>query len=262
MAVINWQKPEQRLNPQTQSRYDAGFDLREIFRPFAYIEDASQYSFKAFTAATTYFNMAIDKYVGIFYGYTDEITGGFATSLTRTGQGTISDISIDYKDIASAAATASKTDDMAVWEKALSGNDTITGTKVNDRLESFAGDDKLTGGGGADVLTGGKGADTFIFKTTKDSTVAASGRDTIYDFVRSQKDKIDVSGIDAKSNVAGNQAFKFIGAQPFHNAPGELRVEKIKGGAYVHGDVNGDGRADFSIFLKSISALTKADFIL
>ena len=143
-----------------------------------------------------------------------------------------------------------------------SGADKLYGGSGNDTLKGDGGKDKLYGGAGADKLYGGSGADTFVFTSTKDSTVGASGRDKIYDFSRSQGDKIDLKAIDANSKAGGNQAFKFIGNDDFHGKAGELRFQKKSGDTYVYGDVNGDGKADFSIVLDPSMSLTKGDFIL
>lgn len=64
------------------------------------------------------------------------------------------------------------------------GNDTLYGYNGNDTLKGDAGNDRLEGGAGADKLYGGAGADTFVVLSVKDSTVAAAGRDTIFDFRR------------------------------------------------------------------------------
>ncbi|MGO4704343.1 hypothetical protein AB4072_01020 [Microvirga sp. 2MCAF38] len=140
--------------------------------------------------------------------------------------------------------------------------DILNGTTGVDLIKGEAGNDKIYGGRGADKLYGGADADAFVFKSIKDSTVAASGRDTIYDFSRKQGDKIDLRTIDANTILKGNQAFKFIGTKDFSEKAGELRYEKVKGGVYIYGDVNGDGQADFSIHLKSIASLVKGDFYL
>ncbi|MBM6595465.1 M10 family metallopeptidase C-terminal domain-containing protein [Microvirga pudoricolor] len=141
-------------------------------------------------------------------------------------------------------------------------HDTVTGTGSKNTLRGYAGNDQLVGGRGADKLYGGSGADTFVFKTLKDSTVAAKGRDTIYDFSTQQKDRIDLKGIDANVLKAGNQAFKYIGAADFHGKAGELRIQKVAGGSQVQGDVNGDGLADFAIAVKGLSHIAKGYFTL
>lgn len=142
------------------------------------------------------------------------------------------------------------------------GNDALGGAGGRDMLFGGAGTDKLNGGAGADKLHGGSGADMFIFASIKDSTVGAAGRDTIHDFSRKEGDKIDLKGIDASTTAGGNQAFSFIGTETFSKKAGELRYEKKGGDTYVFGDVNGDGKADFSIRLDSSIDFTKADFLL
>ncbi|AOF92129.1 hypothetical protein [Sinorhizobium sp. RAC02] len=142
------------------------------------------------------------------------------------------------------------------------GNDTISGGTGNDAIEGNAGNDKLYGGKGADTLAGGTGADTFVFKSTSDSTVSASGRDTLSDFSRAQKDQISLSAIDANTKIAGNQAFSFIGTDKFHSVAGELRYEKVSGDTLIHGDVNGDGKADFSLLVDAAIDFSVGDFIL
>ena len=142
------------------------------------------------------------------------------------------------------------------------GSDKLYGGDGNDNLYGKEGRDVFIGGLGADKLYGGTGSDRFIFVAVKDSINAKSKRDTIFDFSSREKDKIDLKSIDANTKVNGNQAFKFIYSQDFHHKAGELRWEKVKSGAYVYGDVNGDGKADFSIFLKDATKLMKGDIYL
>lgn len=175
---------------------------------------------------------------------------------------TIDGAKVNATDILKAAKTASTSDDAKLIAKVLAGNDVIKGGAGLDVLYGFGGNDKITGGRGPDQLFGGAGADTFIFKSIKDSTAAVSGRDTIHDFSQSQKDKIDLKAIDANTKSAGDQAFKFIGSEAFHKKAGELRYEKRGGDTVVHGDLNGDGKADFSIELGHALALKASDFIL
>jgi uncharacterized protein (TIGR01370 family) len=146
--------------------------------------------------------------------------------------------------------------------KALAGNDRIDGREGNDKLFGGAGNDTLMGGRGADTLQGGTGADIFVFKSIKDSTMATSGRDRIDDFSAKQDDKVHLKAIDANTRASGDQAFAFIGTETFHKKAGELRYEKKAGDTYLLADVNGDGRADFSIRFDAAIAFTKADFIL
>ncbi|MFC3074927.1 calcium-binding protein [Shinella pollutisoli] len=142
------------------------------------------------------------------------------------------------------------------------GNDRLLGGSGHDTLRGDSGSDKLYGGTGRDTLYGGSGKDTFVFNSTKDSTVAASGRDTIKDFSRKAGDKIDLKAIDADTHARGNQSFDFIGTKKFSKDAGELRYQKKSGDTYVYGDVNGDGKADFSILIDARTDFVKGDFIL
>lgn len=143
-----------------------------------------------------------------------------------------------------------------------SGNDRLEGGSGKDTMKGENGNDKLYGGSGSDKLYGGKGADNFIFKSVKDSSVNSNGRDTIFDFNRSQNDKIDLKSIDANTKAGGDQSFKFIGTEKFHKKAGELRFDKKSGDTFIYGDINGDGKADFSIKLDSSLNLKGSDFIL
>ncbi|MGH6735867.1 MAG: calcium-binding protein [Methyloceanibacter sp.] len=139
------------------------------------------------------------------------------------------------------------------------GNDALNGGFGNDTLNGGAGNDVLTGGSGRDTLFGGLDADRFDFNSAKES-VKGGNRDRIMDFNRGQGDKIDLKDIDAESG-GGNQKFTWIGKSKFHDEKGELRYIDKGATVIVQGDVNGDGKADFEIFV-NVGALAKGDFIL
>jgi Ca2+-binding RTX toxin-like protein len=144
------------------------------------------------------------------------------------------------------------------------GDDSIFGTKATNVLKGNEGVDDLFGFGGRDILSGGLGADTFIFLSLSDSTVARSGRDVITDF-DTLRDKIDLAGIDAIKG-GGDDAFHLTGNNGFDGFtrhPGELGFKFTSGGdTIVSGDVNGDGKADFSILLKGDILLHDTNFVL
>ncbi|MGH6736014.1 MAG: M10 family metallopeptidase C-terminal domain-containing protein [Methyloceanibacter sp.] len=140
----------------------------------------------------------------------------------------------------------------------LAGDDTLLGGAGKDKLWGGTGDDVITGGAHRDVLYGGAGRDFFDFNSIKESKKGGQ-RDKIMDFKRGQ-DHIDLVGIDAKKGP-GNQKFKWIGKQDFHEKKGELRYEDLGKKVIVQGDVNGDGKADFEIFVKA-GALGAGDFVL
>ena len=145
----------------------------------------------------------------------------------------------------------------------LTGNDAanaLSGLEGNDTLSGKGGNDRLLGGKGADALTGGAGADQFLFTSLTDSTVSASGRDTITDFSHADNDLIDLSRIDANGADAGDGAFKLVTA--FEGTHGALTVTAQGSQWLVQGDVNGDKVADFAILVTSSTALVAADFVM
>jgi serralysin len=132
----------------------------------------------------------------------------------------------------------------------------LFGGAGNDYIDGGRGNDWLDGGRGKDSLVGGLGKDVFDFNSIKDSKPGKA--DTIWDFSHAQHDRIDLSNIDAKTTKGGNQAFKFIGADAFHDKAGELRFKN----GVLSGDVNGDGSADFQVKLADVSSLHDTDLIL
>jgi Ca2+-binding RTX toxin-like protein len=143
----------------------------------------------------------------------------------------------------------------------LTGISYITGQGGNDTIIGSAGADKIMLSLGQDVLTGGGGADIFFVETTTDSTVGAA-HDVITDFLAGT-DHIDLTTLDARTNVSGNQAFTFVGGAAFSNVSGELRADYADPlHTMIYGDVNGDGLADFAIELAGLVSLSSTDFFL
>jgi Ca2+-binding RTX toxin-like protein len=140
------------------------------------------------------------------------------------------------------------------------GNDSLDGGEGDDAIYGDGGDDELSGDAGADLLNGGAGADVFLFGEVIHS--APGFEDAIVGFV-SGADRIDISGIDADTNTAGDQAFTFIGAGAFTGVAGQLRVVAFTSPNYavVAGDVDGDGVADFRMYVYDGTPLA-SDFIL
>jgi serralysin len=73
---------------------------------------------------------------------------------------------------------------------------------------------------------------------------------------------IDLRTVDAKATSSGNNTFKFIGNDAFSGKAGELHYVKKSGYAYVEGDVNGNGKADFQIKVEDVRGLDAGDFLL
>jgi Ca2+-binding RTX toxin-like protein len=138
--------------------------------------------------------------------------------------------------------------------RGLGGNDVLLGQRGNDVLDGGAGNDRLTGGLGQDDLIGGLGRDVFDFNAVGESP-RGTGHDVV-SFRHGDGDKIDLATIDARADLAGNQAFSFIGASAFTGVDGQLRFA----GGLLQGDVNGDRVADIEI--KVIGSLVGADMLL
>ena len=70
---------------------------------------------------------------------------------------------------------------------------------------------------------------------------------------------IDLRQIDAKTTLAGNNVFKFIGEQVFSGHAGERRFVTGGGYTYLNGDTDGNGKADISIKFLSELKFTADD---
>jgi Ca2+-binding RTX toxin-like protein len=144
----------------------------------------------------------------------------------------------------------------------------IIGNGGKNVLSGLAGNDALVGGGSADVLIGATGADRFDFNLVSDSTatardaIRAGGGAIAFEGAGvAGGDVIDLSGIDANSSVAGNQAFVFGGT-------GIGRISLVNSGTttIVNANVDSDAAFEFVLAIEDggvfASAYKAADFIL
>jgi hypothetical protein len=105
---------------------------------------------------------------------------------------------------------------MSFFPSALSGDDTVTGSVLNDRIYAFsgndtikggAGDDEIDGGAGSDLLDGGRG-DDIIYGGSEFDTAHFSGLFRSYSV--SQKDGVFVvSGPDGIDTLDGVEKILF-----------------------------------------------------
>ncbi|PCD03076.1 hypothetical protein COC42_01230 [Sphingomonas spermidinifaciens] len=174
--------------------------------------------------------------------YADALTGATVNLQTYQFAGAAAgDFAFNFENVLGSA-----------YDDVLTGNvfaNVLTGGAGNDRLDGGVGNDTLDGGAGSDTLTGGVGKDLFKFSH------ADGGYDVITDFAKNEK--IDLSAIDAKTTVAGNDAFTFVGANAFTGVAGEVRFAN----GLLQGDVNGDGTADFTVDIGNKS-LVVGDLVL
>ncbi len=149
------------------------------------------------------------------------------------------------------------------------GNDgnVLSGQGGSDTLSGLLGNDTLRGGAQADILIGDGGGDVFDFNTTSDSTAGA--RDRIRAGLAAAfegagitgGDLIDLSGIDANTAAAGNQAFVFGGT-------GVGRVSLVTSGTdtLLRANVDNDTAFEFELLIEDAGVQSAAyragDFIL
>ena len=107
------------------------------------------------------------------------------------------------------------------------------------------GNNTLYGAGLGDTLKGGDGRDTFIYLAATDSTTAHSDRITDLRF----NETIDLSRVDANSDVGGDQAFTIVDA--FTGSGGQMTVvhDAVDAVTEVLMDIDGDGAADMRILI-------------
>jgi Ca2+-binding RTX toxin-like protein len=169
---------------------------------------------------------------------------------------------------ATAAVTASLATSLA---SGGSGSDSftsienLTGSNFSDTLAGDGNANLITGGTGADSLTGGAGADIFDYNNEAESGINNTTWDRITDFQSGQGDKIDLSGIDASTAIAGNQAFQFLtSGATFNSATTFTAAQRLFFDTTAHvlyGNVDADAAAEFAIELVGVNALALSDLV-
>ncbi|MBA3677167.1 MAG: M10 family metallopeptidase C-terminal domain-containing protein [Sphingosinicella sp.] len=163
------------------------------------------------------------------------------------------------------------------------GNDILFGMDGNDSLFGGNGNDIIMAGEGIDRMWGGAGNDVFVVEVDEGKIASKYGQislDLILDFAAG--DRIDLSGIDANSLMAGDQAFNFVGhanggqagdlsLRTFGNvnaAQNALGVD-LSGFAHLSGPVtfllgntDGDKDPEFLIVMNGNQAIDNSVFIL
>jgi hypothetical protein len=70
-----------------------------------------------------------------------------------------------------------------------------------------------------------------------------------------------VSVLDANAELAGNQAFAFIGTKEFSNE-GQVRAIAANSGQLIQFNISGDSVAEFEISVQTPLQISSSDFIL
>ena len=111
-------------------------------------------------------------------------------------------------------------------------------------------------------MTGGAGRDRFALADLSETGLGA-GRDVITDFLKSQGDRIDLSGLDADPGMAGRQAYSFIGTVPFTvNGPGAINFSFVGTTTIVRINSDADTAAEAELQLTGKINFVAADFFL
>ena len=134
--------------------------------------------------------------------------------------------------------------------------DRLTGNHDQNILSGGAGADRLTGGGGSDRLFGGAGRDIFDFDALTDLGKTVATSDTVRDFTAG--DLLDLSGLDAKTTTALNDAFSTTLVTDF-TAAGQLKFEN----GVLYGNTDGDfSNAEFVVSLTGVTSLGAWDLVV
>lgn len=217
-------------------------------------------------------------------GYT--VTAGRVQGIIDAGIWKVYGLNLKATDVYAAYLTATATDDLALVQAGLAGNDTITLSSSADKFKGFGGNDTLSGNGGSDslfgdggndmivggagkdVLNGGAGTDRFVFNAISDSGSLANTADILSDFVAGL-DKIDLSGIDAFTSTGVNDAFIWQTGAAFNNgSKGEVRVQQFDNTGpnndytLVLIDTDNDAGVEMALRLTGLVNLSASDFIL
>lgn len=149
-----------------------------------------------------------------------------------------------------------------------SGDDRLIGGSGRDLIRGGWGDDSLIGGRAKDIMRGDWGDDNFIFLNSMDSSRFASRADVIKDFAYGSN-TIDLSAIDASTEISGSNTFTFIGTSEFDTSPeGGVCFQQFNLGGtandytMVYIDTDSDPDPEMSIKIMGIHYLTSSDFIL
>jgi Ca2+-binding RTX toxin-like protein len=142
------------------------------------------------------------------------------------------------------------------------GHDFLISGRGNDVINGGAGDDNIFGQAGRDVMTGGTGRDTFAFSAGDSPPPGLSAGDLVTDFSRAQGDKIDLSSIDANTDVDGNQSFTF-GGNDATPATGVVSFRPAGAGqTLVQANTDADAAIEIQFLVRGTAPNLAGDYIL
>ena len=130
------------------------------------------------------------------------------------------------------------------------GNDILHGMAGNDNMEGGAGDDLIYGGAGADSMGGQEGADRFVWASAAEAPYDPHLMDIDWIYHFDALDRLDLSAIDANSDLAGVQHFRLVEGQGHEQ--GTLYFNADPGGwgwVFVEGYIDADDQPDFFVLI-------------
>ena len=181
----------------------------------------------------------------------DKLYGDAGIDLVFYGGST--KVTVDLSLATDKATRGSEVDTLYNVEGAIGSarNDTFKGNEHNNYFQ---------GGLGKDTATGGSGRDLYDFNAIAQSKAGASTRDVITDFDH-LVDKFDLTGIDADTSLAGDQAFRWVGSAAL-SGPGEVGYFTAGGNTIIRASNDADAASELEIQLTGTRTLTTADFYL
>jgi hypothetical protein len=205
-----------------------------------------------------------------------QVTAGTVTGITESDVNGgfpiwyLLDTSISASGLYNAALTASNNDELSLVASALSGDDIIELSDLDDTMNGFTGNDIIYGRAGNDTLYGGGGDDKIYGGAGNDTLIGGPGTDTAYYSVtRSQASithhsngTVSVNALmDGSDLLSGIENLQFSDALYFTSqfrAPSGVLINNFAVGAggwssqdiYPRhvADINGDGYGDLAGF--------------
>ncbi len=147
------------------------------------------------------------------------------------------------------------------------GANVLMGLGGADTIDGGGGNDTITGGAGNDLMTGGAGADTFVvLQESVYSSKAPAGKvievDFVFDLIKAQGDKLDLSAIDADTGTAGDQAFTLVTAFTDHAGQMTLAYNATSKITTLSLDTDGDGHPDYMMKITGDVHLDSGGWVL
>lgn len=147
------------------------------------------------------------------------------------------------------------------------GDDILEGGSRRDVIYGGNGNDTIYGGVGIDRLDGGYGADQFVYDDASWSTsnrrdlVLSTGASAFANPGDAAGDLFDLSGMDADTTEAGNQAFSFGGSEgagPLDTSTGHFWFVNEGTHTLLRANNDADAAVDFEVAIRDFAVLASA----